>query len=78
MGKYEVQCQCLRGDTERWIPVKNFIFQFRALKYISKRVVDNGYANKWRVIDTAYSKQVQKVTGAKVTRIVCTVERKNE
>jgi len=66
MGKYEIQFWW--ADQRKWFPVKRFIFQWRALKYISKRVVNETYARKWRILDTSYAKPI--------TQIVCKVERK--
>lgn len=70
MGKYQVQWWHDPLSFEQWVSVKSFIFQWRALRYISKRVVDNSFARKWRIVDTSF--------GAHITRIVSTVERVKE
>jgi hypothetical protein len=76
MGKYQVQWWHDSLSFGQWVSVKSFIFQRRALKYISKRVIDNSFARKWRIVDTSYADQAKKDTGFVMTRVVCTIERK--
>jgi len=76
MGKYQVQWWA--GSFGQWVAIKSFIFQRRALKYISKRIVDKSFARKWRIVDTSYAEQAKKDIGFVMTRVVCRIERVKE